>query len=340
MWDNLRHKDSVDDYIREHERVQALADTNVMVDEGMVIHTFLKNLKSHVHRLVRDEDCTTLEDAYREARNAEQKHNTLYPGQTHVSTPAGNKYNYKKRRYESGHKPSQNRNQVDSQASNTSKPARTNQVALEQETDDVIITSSKASANKDNLLIYPFRFRKIPHKLLLDTGAECSLFSKNFVDLHRLPLTKVRAKTLLLADQSKVQVDRRVDPISLNFGHLMVKIGGLVCPNLSVNIIGGLDWLRHLKPTIDWDTSTLTINRNGVNYLYPDGMHHLLEDYVFVKLVEVEESGPKLNTDNCEFHCICFYNVSTSTQHSPQARKLLKEFSDVFQDSLPSLPPT
>ena len=42
-----------------------------------------------------------------------------------------------------------------------------------------------------------------------------------------------------------------IEPINLNFGHLIVKLGGLVCPNLKFDVIGGMDWLCRIKPIID-----------------------------------------------------------------------------------------
>ena len=40
--------------------------------------------------------------------------------------------------------------------------------------------------------------------------------------------------------------------------------------NLNVDIIAGLNWLRQLKPVIEWKSSVLTVSRNDVNYkVYP-----------------------------------------------------------------------
>ena len=41
-------------------------------------------------------------------------------------------------------------------------------------------------------------------------------------------------------------------------------------------------------------------------------MHHLLKDYLFVRMIEVEEmedKGDGLNANNYEYHCIRFYNI-------------------------------
>ena len=46
MWDNLCHTETVEEYIKEHERIWSLADSEVQVDKGMVIQIFLRNLKN------------------------------------------------------------------------------------------------------------------------------------------------------------------------------------------------------------------------------------------------------------------------------------------------------
>ena len=68
-----------------------------------------------------------------------------------------------------------------------------------------------------------------------------------------------------------------------------------------MDIIAGMDWLRKFQPVIDWETSTLTVNWKRINFhIYPEGIDHLLKDYVFVKLVETETEGENTNYDKCE----------------------------------------
>ena len=77
--------------------------------------------------------------------------------------------------------------------------------------------------------------------LLLDTRAESSLFSLNFVMRHNLSIIKIREKFLILANQSKVSVNQKIYPINLNFGYLIIKLGGLICLNLNIDFIGEID---------------------------------------------------------------------------------------------------
>ena len=55
----------------------------------------------------------------------------------------------------------------------------------------------------------------------------------------------------------------------------------------------------------------------------------------FVCLVETETS-PKLNLDTCNFEEIYFYKVRTSANSDIP---IVKEFPDIFQETLPGLPP-
>ena len=175
----------------------------------------------------------------------------------------------------------------------SNKTACFNNVNVTSDSEDVVVAASSSpshhtsSSNKDKMLSYPSYFKRSYHNLLLDTGAEKSLVSYNFVKLHNLKQLSTKRKTLILADQSTVVVNKVIAPITINLGSINIKIYGLVCLNLTIDIIAGLDWLRVFKPIIDWDTSMLTVTRKGINYhVYPQGVDHLLKDYVFVKLAK------------------------------------------------------
>ena len=147
-----------------------------------------------------------------------------------------------------------------------------------------------------------------------------------------------KTKQLILADQSRVAVKAETSAITIRLGHLECKIKGIVCPNLNVDIIAGLNWLRQLKPAIDWESSVLTVLRNGVNYkVYPANLNHRMEDYVFVKIVEMEETNNNnINFEYCNFETIHFYKVGIAEHNDVP---ITKEYSDVLRETLPGLPP-
>ena len=91
------------------------------------------------------------------------------------------------------------------------------------------------------------------------------------------------------------------------------KIRGIVCPNLNVDIIVGLDCLKQLKPAVDWDSSVLTVLKNSVNYkVYPSSADSRIKDFIFVKIVKTNKSSNnKSDLNNYCFKAIHFYKVET-----------------------------
>ena len=148
-----------------------------------------------------------------------------------------------------------------------------------------------------------------------------------------------KTKQLILADQSRVAVKAETSAITIRLGHLECKIKGIVCLNLNVDIIAGLNWLRQLKPANDWESSVLTILRNRVIYkVYPANLNHRMEDYVFVKIVKMEETNNNnnnINFDNCNFETIHFYKIGIAEHNDVP---ITKEYSNVLRETLPGLP--
>ena len=60
-----------------------------------------------------------------------------------------------------------------------------------------------------------------------------------------------------------------------------------------------------------------------------------MKDFIFFCLVETENSA-KLNLDSCKSKGVCFYKISMETKLDIP---IVKEFANIFQKSLPSLPP-
>ena len=73
MWDNIKQEDSVDKYIKAHNKIRTLASNKVDANYGLVCHLFLRNLKPGVARFICNKDCATIEDVYCKACNVNQK---------------------------------------------------------------------------------------------------------------------------------------------------------------------------------------------------------------------------------------------------------------------------
>ncbi|KAJ9076011.1 hypothetical protein DSO57_1030213 [Entomophthora muscae] len=99
---------------------------------------------------------------------------------------------------------------------------------------------------------------------------------------------------------------------------------------LSHNIISGLDWLQHNHPYIDWDTSAIALNRNGVASRFtPIKMSKLLHNTIFFRL-----------TETCSVEAICSETTAApplTTTPPPALAALLKEYKDTFSETLDQL---
>ena len=73
MWDNLKQEDSVDKFIKAHDKIRALASNKVDAKYDLVCHLFIRILKPGVARFIRNKDCATIEDMYCKACNTKQK---------------------------------------------------------------------------------------------------------------------------------------------------------------------------------------------------------------------------------------------------------------------------
>ena len=65
IWDNFKQEDSVEEYIKAHDKIRQLSDNQVQADQGFVCHAFTWNLKPGLVKFIQDKDCKTIEDTYR-----------------------------------------------------------------------------------------------------------------------------------------------------------------------------------------------------------------------------------------------------------------------------------
>ncbi|KAJ9078234.1 hypothetical protein DSO57_1008900 [Entomophthora muscae] len=64
--------------------------------------------------------------------------------------------------------------------------------------------------------------------------------------------------------------------------NLHYTIQGPVIDFPKFDIVLGLDWLQKNNPHVDWETSVLTIRREGINHqIYPESVDQLCQDCQF-----------------------------------------------------------
>ncbi|KAJ9081230.1 hypothetical protein DSO57_1016912 [Entomophthora muscae] len=91
-----------------------------------------------------------------------------------------------------------------------------------------------------------------------------------FAEYQKLDQVPSRFKAVQVADSCRVAITHETVPFFVRMGNIQVKFFGPIMVGLSHDVIAGLDWLCHNFPYIDWDTSVITLNRNGVGFqIYP-----------------------------------------------------------------------
>lgn len=210
---------------------------------------------------------------------------------------------------------------------------------------EVAPSSIALDSNKDACLVYPFSFKSKKHAMLLDTGADQSVISKKFAEAHALRLNSPNNKYVRVANGARVPVLGEALPFSVRMVDINSTFRGLVIDNLSHDIIAGVDWLRTNRPVIDWESSVLTLRRNGVGFqIYPDSLDVLRRETVFVRVVEHEDCGPYQKghlppLHQCSFKVVRFSKDAPATVEPASVQRLKQEFADVFAEELLGLPP-
>lgn len=95
--------------------------------------------------------------------------------------------------------------------------------------------------------------------MLLDTGANSTVISNDFVQAHKLLLATPSHKHICVANRARAPVLGNVSPFSVKLGDIHTTFCGLVLIKLSHIIIASMDWLRANCLVIDWDSSVITL---------------------------------------------------------------------------------
>jgi Retroviral aspartyl protease/DNA N-6-adenine-methyltransferase (Dam) len=97
-------------------------------------------------------------------------------------------------------------------------------------------------------------------RVLVDSGAQISIVSKQLVDKHSLQTTfSPLVAAVKLADGTKRAVGNVVPGVKIRLGSFCCKHECLVLDNLSFDVILGMDWLSKHNPIIDWGLKSVTM---------------------------------------------------------------------------------
>ncbi len=196
----------------------------------------------------------------------------------------------------------------------------------------------------------------VPATALVDSGASCNFTSSHFVQQHQLPQFEIESITVNLAiDKSTVSNQVTTIELTLPCGFTF-HLTAVIVPNLSNDIILGINFLKVFQPDINWKNETITINRNKL----PETTITNITDHTTPLMLQSYTIDPSCNTTQSthqrrrhQHHyrlpteastlpaskAKTTMNTSNTMSTSEYANDMYSTYSDVFAPVPPGLPP-
>ncbi|KAG2213620.1 hypothetical protein INT45_010119, partial [Circinella minor] len=106
------------------------------------------------------------------------------------------------------------------------------------------------------------------------------------------------------------------------------------------DLILGRDWLKAVQPTPDWELDTWKISKNNQEYLLrPHHKRQIPELSYLLSHRQIQRLDRQQNIDELFLCYIKPDNDISAEIPSKKVQSLIAEYKDVFQDTLPGLPP-
>ena len=201
-----------------------------------------------------------------------------------------------------------------------------------------------------NLLV--FRGKAANHdyfrcNIMLESGCEIICISKAYANKLQLPSERVALRAELW-DGTLLPMERGSEVLNIKIGNAEIMIRPYIVDLTSYDIILGKSWLATHNPHIDWRKNCMLLNLNGKNYTLdaeaPEQRvsrpRDLLSSKQIVRIARKNQSYL--------YHVVVkpagkdeAVNASAEpAKQTPELKKVLNEFKDVFPDELPDgLPP-
>jgi hypothetical protein len=228
----------------------------------------------------------------------------------------------------------------------------TSSVVVAVQPGEVDVNSTRASSSED---VYRIASVRVPGKLIklsatvdshkavvmVDSGSTGDFISEEFVQGNKLASRCYeRPKTVWLADGKELTIRSYVES-RVKLGDLTENVELAVIPLAGYDMILGIPWLKRHSPIIDWNTSSVSVNINGVMSELPP---HIDRSTPVVELVSRLQVVRDVQKGEEMFLAIIRSLDSTSsdckTELSDEASNIVSRFRDVFPDALPKgLPP-
>ena len=196
----------------------------------------------------------------------------------------------------------------------------------------------------------------VPATALVDSGASCNFTSSQFVQHHQLPQFEIESITVNLAvDKSTISNHVTTIQLTLPCGFTF-HLTAVIVPNLSNDIILGINFLKVFQPDINWNNETITIDRNKLpeNTITNVTDHTtplMLQSYTIESdsspntssIVRQQRRQQHIHNHHSQIHKSVTTNCNTSTSNTTPTSKyendMYDTYSDVFAPVPPGLPP-
>ena len=185
-----------------------------------------------------------------------------------------------------------------------------------------------------DLLTLQGRIQGNPVKVMIDSGASGMYLNKETAKRLKIITSPTEAKKLIVADGTTQEINRKTH-ISLQMGNYLEELDLNIANIPQHEIILGKQWLQKNNPTIDWRTGTVTIKTSEETYILPRQKEPKVE------LVTAMQFKKDVKKARALFICLLKEddNSNKGQTEDPELQKLLKEYQDVFPESLPIGPP-
>jgi hypothetical protein len=189
--------------------------------------------------------------------------------------------------------------------------------------------------------------------MLVDSGASDNFISTAYIDNSNIQSTRsAKDNVVMLADGRQHVCNQVVKDALINVGAYSDKLDLRAIPLEKFDVVLGMPWLTKLNPTIDWKTRTVRVDvhkSNHDSYTVPANNSEPNSTLNFISSKQILRQKSDIanlylvyiNYDDINDNSTLVCNSIDSRDKNFTVDKLLKKYSDVFPDDLPSgLPPT
>jgi hypothetical protein len=180
--------------------------------------------------------------------------------------------------------------------------------------------------------------------VLLDSGAEHTYISADWVQRHNIRPIPIPDCEAAMIDGTPLSVVGQLQTSILRLATFQTSVAPRVVPISGYDVILGRSWLRKVKPTINWDSGTTTVNSKGRQYIIPPASFPSNTSATNPIGVITAIQYKKVHDPQDDLYVIRVGSPDTTASTpavDPQVQQLLQQFVDVFPSQLPKgLPPS